>query len=48
MAEQKSSCGCGCVPQQQICGCGCGSQKQKKVESTVPSKTAKESKEKSK
>ncbi|MFA6497784.1 MAG: hypothetical protein WC256_02910 [Desulfurivibrionaceae bacterium] len=44
MAEQKSSCGCGCVPQQQICGCGCVPQKQKKVEAAVPGKTETEKK----
>jgi len=48
MTEQKSSCGCGCVPRQQICGCGCVPQKQKEVETPVPSKTEKETPKESK
>jgi hypothetical protein len=41
MTEQKSSCGCGCVPMHKVeqknsCGCGCVPSKQKdtKVEDT--------------
>ena len=47
MAEQKASCGCGCIPQQQICVCGGAPHKQKEAETTVPNKTEKETPKKS-
>ena len=52
MTEQKSSCGCGCVPipkmeQKNSCGCGCvpSEQKEGKVDNT--DRTKEEDKKKS-
>ena len=47
MTEQKSSCGCGCVPmhkteQESSCGCGCGPSEQKDAKASDTDKTMKE------
>jgi len=47
MTEQKSSCGCGCVPMHKVeqkssCGCGCGPSEQKETKAADTDKTMKE------